>query len=151
MSMFDLVSPNTSSIQQILRDNGSRITPQRESILEVFFQYQDDHLSAEDIFKILKKDTRLSISLATVYRTINTLMELGILREIDLGQEHKHYELAHEEDSHYHIICTNCDHHKTIEFHSAEIDNLANKIAQQYNVEVSNIELKIIGLCKDAI
>jgi Fur family transcriptional regulator, ferric uptake regulator len=136
-------------VHQMLRKNGSRVTPQREYVLEVFLKYKDDHLSAEDVYALLQRSGNTQISLATVYRTLKTLHELHILREVDLAQDHKHYELADEKAGHHHIICTNCDHHSTIEFESEEVNQLATAIAAQYNISVQQVELKIIGICND--
>ncbi|MDX1918970.1 MAG: Fur family transcriptional regulator [Candidatus Caenarcaniphilales bacterium] len=136
-------------IYERLRLQGSRITPQREYVLDVFFKTgQGCHLSVEDIFRILNKKNKINISLATVYRTVKTLYELGILREIDLAEGHKHYELAsQDEDHHHHIVCLNCNN--TIEFSSSEINELAMQIAKKYNIEVRDVELKIYGNCPD--
>ncbi len=138
------------SIQEIhekLRKNGARLTPQREYILDVFFKSERGfHLSVEDIHRVLTKKNHLNISLATVYRTVKTLYGIGILREVDLAEGHKHYELASDhEDPHHHIVCMNCN--TTIEFFNDEINKLARQIASDHDVEVMDVELKIYGKC----
>lgn len=136
-----------SRIHQLLRESGSRITPQREYVLEIFLNNMDDHLSAEDVYFILQKQNNTSISLATVYRTLKVLHKLGVLREIDLGQDHKHYEIADQNSSHHHIICQDCDHHNAIEFQSDEINAIVSKIAQEYNFQIKDVDLRITGKC----
>lgn len=132
----------------LLRQNNLRVTPQREYVLEIFLDNLHDHLSAEDIYNKLQHNNQMQISLATVYRTVRTLYKVGVLREIDLGQDHKHYELTYEnKQPHHHIICLNCDHHNTIEFESPEINALASSIADKYNIDIKDIELRITGHC----
>jgi Fur family ferric uptake transcriptional regulator len=136
-------------IHRMLKDKGARLTPQREYILDVFFKNENGfHLSVEDIHKILTKKNKLNVSLATVYRTVKTLYLMGILREVDLAEGHKHYELSSSEDEHHHhIVCMNCN--KTIEFFNEEVNRLAKEIAKMHNVEVKDVELKIFGNCTD--
>ncbi len=142
----DKKSLSLSEIHDKLRLSGARITAQREYILDVFFKLgQDCHLSVEDIYRILLRQDKGSISLATVYRTVKTLYGLGILREIDLAEGHKHYELSSTNDHHHHIICLNCN--ETIEFSDRAVNDLAQKIAEQFSVEVQDVELKIYGKC----
>ncbi|MDX1920740.1 MAG: transcriptional repressor [Candidatus Caenarcaniphilales bacterium] len=136
-------------IHQVLKRHGARLTPQREYILDVFFKAdQGFHLSVEDIHKLLNRSSNLNVSLATVYRTVKTLYSMGILREVDLAEGHKHYELASNQDNHHHhIVCLNCN--KTIEFYDEEVNKLAQEIAKKYNVEIQDLELKIYGKCLD--
>jgi Fur family ferric uptake transcriptional regulator len=117
--------------------------------LDVFFKSdQGFHLSVEDIHRVLTRKNNLNISLATVYRTVKTLYVMGILREVDLAEGHKHYELASgHDDPHHHIVCLNCN--TTIEFSNDEINRLAKEIAAKHNVEVFDVELKIFGKCLD--
>lgn len=137
-----------SEIHRRLKENGSRVTAQREYILDVFFQHSKGrHLSVEDIHRLIQKHYDANVSLATIYRTVKTLYALGILREIDLAEDHKHYELALPNQHHHHIVCLNCNH--TIEFDSEEINQLAREIAKKYNIEVKDVELKIVGNCLD--
>jgi len=134
-------------IHKILKQKGSRLTPQREYILDVFFKSAKGfHLSVEDIHKaLLKRPNATSVSLATVYRTVKVLYLMGILREVDLAEGHKHYELASSQDHHHHIVCLNCN--KTIEFFNEEVNKLAREIAKAHDVEVQDVELKIFGKC----
>ncbi len=151
--MLSNVNPKNSKgyslqeIHEMLKSNGARLTPQREYILDVFFKAEAGfHLSVEDIHKLLVKKNNTNTSLATVYRTVKALYGMGILREVDLAEGHKHYELAAgHEDPHHHIVCLNCN--KTIEFFSDEINRLAQKIAIEHDVEILDVELKIFAKC----
>jgi Fur family ferric uptake transcriptional regulator len=130
-----------------LRSKGFRVTPQRELIMRIFQDKGDKHLSAEDVFDILSNKGE-QISLATTYRTLRMLVEMGILRELDLAESHKHYELLDPNAApHHHIICLNCN--KTIEFEDEEINRLGEMIAKKYNIEVVDMQFQIFANCLD--
>lgn len=130
-----------------LRSKGFRVTPQRELIMRIFQDKGDKHLSAEDVFEILTNKGE-QISLATTYRTLRMLVEMGILRELDLAESHKHYELLDPNAApHHHIICLNCN--KTIEFEDEEINRLGEMIAKKYNIEVVDMQFQIFANCLD--
>lgn len=132
-----------------LRAQGFRVTPQREKILDIFYTLPEgEHLSAEELYQMLRDDDA-DISLATSYRTLKLLVSLGVLRELDFSEDHKHYEWARNPDSpHHHIICVDCG--KTAEFESPEILLLARKIATEKNLVVTDVQLKIFAKCADA-
>ena len=76
-----------------LNARGYRSTPQRQKILSIFQTLtQGNHLSAEDLHDLLKGEGE-RISLSTVYRTLHLLVYMGLLRELELAEGHKHYEL----------------------------------------------------------
>ncbi|MBY0404732.1 MAG: transcriptional repressor, partial [Cyanobacteria bacterium] len=93
-------------LSQNLREKGFRLTPQREKIIDIFFYLAEgEHLSAEDLHLMLREENS-DISLATSYRTLKLLASIGVLRELDFAEDHKHYELIRNpEDPHHHIIC----------------------------------------------
>lgn len=136
-----------SQILENLRAKGYRITPQREQILEFFHEFQDGaHLSAEDLYEILKSKN-IKISLATLYRTLKFLSLNGLLRELDFGEDHKHYELASVSNHHHHLICVKCG--LTIEFNNQDIVDIANITAvKTHNFLVTDHQFKIFGFCE---
>src|SRR5262249_53553452 len=81
------------ALSDLLRAKGFRLTPQREKILDIFYELPaGEHLSAEELQEHLQKESS-DISLATSYRTLKLLASLGVLRELDFAEQHKHYEL----------------------------------------------------------
>lgn len=135
----------TEEVLQNLRDQGYRITPQRETVLRIFQESGDKHLSAEDIFEILQKKGE-AISLATTYRTLRILVKMNVLRELDFAETHKHYELIDADTPpHHHIICLNCN--KTIEFEDEMINELGKRIAEKYGVEIVDMQFQIFANC----
>lgn len=130
-----------------LRKRGHRVTAQRELILQIFRDLpHGQHLSAEDLHgKLLALGS--SVSLATAYRTLKLLTSMGLLRELDFAEGHKHYELKQDDLPHQHIICTGCN--KTLEFEDHFLEEAGQKIGARYNFEVVDAQFKIFGLCPD--
>jgi Fur family ferric uptake transcriptional regulator len=130
----------------ILRNKGFRLTPQREKILDIFFDLPEgEHLSAEDLQKHLHGDTP-EISLATSYRTLKLLASLGVLRELDFAEDHKHYELARNPQSpHHHMICLECG--RTEEFESEEIIRLSQALSKELGFRIVDVQLKLFAVC----
>lgn len=143
----DNSSDNTKeAIIKELRDKGFRLTPQREKLLEIFYNMPEgEHLSADELFQLVQKEAS-DISLATLYRTLKLLVSMGVVRELDFSEDHKHYELIRDPESpHHHIICVDCG--KTAEFESPEVIALAEKIAKEKNLELIDVQLKIFANC----
>ena len=128
-----------------LRKKGHRITAQRETILAIFREQEHGtHLSAEELYSILK-ERGSNVSLATTYRTLKLLSQLGLLRELDFAEGHKHYELKQDNVPHQHIICLGCN--TTLEFEDHFLEEAGQKIDSRYNFDVIDAQLKIFGMC----
>ena len=81
------------SLKAKLKQQGFRLTPQRQTILQIFQTLpQGQHLSAEELHRLLE-EKKQAISLATIYRTLKLMARMGILRELELAEGHKHYDL----------------------------------------------------------
>jgi|GEM_PF-316823 len=128
-----------------LRKRGHRVTAQRETILQIFReQPHGEHLSAEELHaKLVGKGS--NVSLATAYRTLKLLSSIGLLRELDFAEGHKHYELKQDTLPHQHIICTGCN--MTLEFEDHFLEEAGQKIGKRYNFEVIDAQFKIFGQC----
>lgn len=120
-----------------LRSSGRRLTPERELLLRII--EQNAHLDAEEIYRIAQKE-RPQIGLATVYRTLTLLKEMGIVRATDLGENHFHYEVRHGE--HIHLVCSNCGRIKDIPVPAAVF-----KAAKSEKFDVSRTHFEMFGLC----
>lgn len=141
------ITQTRAELSEILRKKGFRLTPQREKILDIFYELPEgEHLSAEELQKILRLN-HSDISLATSYRTLKLLASVGVLRELDFAEDHKHYELARNPKSpHHHIICLECG--TTEEFESEEIMQFAEAIAKERGFDIVDVQLKLFALCK---
>lgn len=133
------------SVYDSLRKKGHRITAQRETILSIFREQEHGtHLSAEELYSILVQRSS-NVSLATTYRTLKLLSQLGLLRELDFAEGHKHYELKQDNLPHQHIICLSCN--KTLEFEDHFLEEAGQKIGARHNFEVIDAQFKIFGMC----
>ena len=144
---------NEFSIEDLkkrLQEKDYKMTEQRREILQVFLdQPADHHLSAEDVHGILRGN-KAEIGLATVYRSLELLGNLGILQKIDFGDGCSRYELnTNDPDTHrhHHLICMKC--HKVIEFDEDKLDELEAEIANKSGFKILNHEVKFFGFCKE--
>lgn len=96
-------------IQQRLAAHRYKLTTQREATVQVLLENQQEHLSAEDVYLLVKKKTP-EIGLATVYRTLELLSDLKILHKINFGDGVTRYEFQDEnaEHHHHHLLCLQC-------------------------------------------
>lgn len=127
-----------------LRRQGYRLTAQRERVLKLFCRLpKGTHLSAEELHLALSEQAD-SISLATAYRTLKLLASMGLLRELDLAEGHKHYEL-NTSAAHHHLVCTACG--ATQEFDGPELDAIGQRMAQEHGFAILDIQFQILGIC----
>jgi Fur family transcriptional regulator, ferric uptake regulator len=135
-----------TSLKAELNDKGWRLTPQRETILQVFQNLSEGkHLSAEELHDTLAEQGN-PISLSTIYRTVKLMARMGILRELELAEGHKHYELNQPYPyHHHHLICVRCN--KTIEFRSDAILKVGSKTAQKEGFHLLDCQLLIHAVC----
>ena len=135
-----------TSLKAELNERGWRLTPQRETILQIFQDLpRGKHLSAEELYNVLQeKDS--PISLSTIYRTLKLMARMGILRELELAEGHKHYELNQPyPHHHHHLICVRCN--KTIEFKNDSILKTGTKTAHKEGYHLLDCQLTIHAIC----
>ena len=131
-----------------LYERGYKMTPQRKEILQIFVDHPE-HLSAEDVYGLLR-EKESEIGLATVYRALDLLSNLGILVQIDFGDGCARYELNTADPNvhhHHHLICVKCK--KVIEFDEDLLDELEEVISRKSGDKILNHEVKFFGYCKD--
>ena len=129
-------------LHKALRAGGKRLTPQRRLILSVL-QESDEHLDAEMLYDRVRA-REPDVSLATVYRTLAVLQELGLVEAHRLGQDHGHYEATHDVP-HYHFTCLSCS--EVIEFDSPLVAQIEQALCAQKGVQVVESLLHVSGYC----
>ncbi len=129
-----------------LKEKGYKLTPQRRAIVNIIIDNEGNHLTVEELYDEVKKECP-EIGLATVYRTVQLLEELGVICKISLNDGCNRYELIHEYEhhQHHHLICTECG--KIIEVEVDLLDNLEHSIEEKYNFFVKDHSVKFFGLC----
>lgn len=127
-----------------LRAIGKRVTAQRRLLLDVLAA-ADGHLDASELYdRARERDPRLS--LATVYRTLNTLVESGLVRQLHLAGERHHYELDRQ-DRHAHLVCAACG--RIWEVDSADLSQAAKEAGREFGFQVASARVEMIGLCAE--
>jgi Fur family transcriptional regulator, ferric uptake regulator len=136
----------SNSLKAELNERGWRLTPQREVILNVFQNLaKNRHLSAEDLYNLLQEEGD-PISLSTIYRTVKLMARMGILRELEFAEGHKHYELNQPyPHHHHHLICVKCN--KTIEFKNEPVLKIGTKTAEKEGFHLLDCQLLIHAVC----
>jgi Fur family ferric uptake transcriptional regulator len=135
---------NKIAIKDKVRLLGLKLTKQREAICEVFFA-QEGHKSAEEILQHARA-LDANVSLATVYRTLKILQELGFVSAHNF-QGQALFEPRFDDEHHDHLICTQCG--KIVEFVNLEIEKLQLRIAKAHGFSITDHKMEIYGLCKD--
>lgn len=137
--------------KKILKNKGLKVTNQRVLVLEALSAGKDKHLTAEEIYEIVKTDCP-EIGLATVYRTIQLLSELRLVDRVNLDDGFVRYEIGNDnEDStkhhHHHLICRGCG--KVISFQDDLLEELEDKITKTTGFQIIDHEVKLYGYCKE--
>jgi len=130
------------SSNEMLRKKGYRLTPQRHMILSVI-QEADEHLSIDQILERVQERNPY-VSLSTIYRTLELLRELGLVRENHLPGEQPHYETA-ESTEHHHLVCRRC--RTIIHLEDNLLGNLHEQVQQQHAFHGLTLDLVAAGYC----
>jgi Fur family ferric uptake transcriptional regulator len=132
--------------EEYLQSRGKRITQQRRTLVDHIFE-RHDHFDADELIDTLaSRHADERISRPTVYRTLNELVEAGLLRKMTLGSRAV-YEHDYGYPQHDHLYCQMCD--KLIEFSSNELQELRDAVAREHNFRVTGHRLIITGVCQD--
>jgi len=136
--------------KDMLKEKGYKLTPQRRAIVDIIIKNEGEHLTTEEIYNLVKKECP-EIGLATVYRTVMLLDDIGILTRLDLGDGCNRYELVHEEENHHHhhLICNECG--KVIEVEDDLLDSLEDGIQSKYKFKIKNHSVKFYGICDECL
>ncbi len=128
-----------------LTPTGGKRSSKREQIVNVFLR-QEGHLSADDLVDLIRKDDH-RISRATVYRTLQWMVDAGIARKVDFGEGRFRFEHSYRQPRHFHLICTTC--HRSFEFLSSDIEGLVEEVAAARSFAASQSVVQIYGACEE--
>lgn len=147
------MSVNQDEFKQILKGKGLKVTTQRIAVLKVLSAFDDKHLTAEEIYELVRVDYP-EIGLATVYRTIQLLLELKLIDSIQLGDGYVRYEYGHSDGGqnkhhHHHLVCLTCG--KVVSFEDDLLERLEEKIEEKTSFRVIDHDVKLYGYCKDCL
>ena len=152
MSEFALESVEVSSsprdrFVEYLQSKGKRVTQQRLQLVDhIYTQHKEDHFDADLLMAAIGDLKRQGLSRATVYRTLDEMVEAGLLRAMSLSGRTV-YELDYGYPQHDHLYCQQCE--KLIEFHSEELKAIREAVAREHEFRVTGHRLIINGICSD--
>ena len=134
------------------RGYGYRLTLPRQAILDVLGR-TSEHLSAEDIYMEVHKFYPAT-GLTTVYRTLELLVQTGIIFKFDFGDGKARYELSEGPKSighHHHLVCTGCrrivDYTDFIDEEIELLKQTEKGLSEKYNFKITNHLIQFYGLC----
>lgn len=134
----------SKTLEELCAEKGMRMTDQRRVIARIL-QESDDHPDVEELYRrSTKVDPRISIS--TVYRTVKLFEDEGIIEKHDFRDGRFRYETVPEEH-HDHMIDVSTG--TVIEFHSAEIEALQERIAREHGFRLVGHRLELYGIPLD--
>jgi Fur family ferric uptake transcriptional regulator len=129
--------------ETFLRTKKLKLTGERMAILASIFQ-RDSHFDAETLHAELRQEGG-DISRATVYRTLDLLVQSGLVRKNSLGASHANYEAVRGDEHHDHLICLNCN--QVVEFLRPDMEDLQERICTDHGFKLVHHSLQIFGLC----
>ena len=127
-----------------LKKAGLKITLPRLKILDILQQPENQHISAEDVYKILIEHDE-DIGLATVYRVLNQFDDAGILNRHHFEGGKSVFEISHKKH-HDHLVCLKCG--KVIEFEDDVIERRQEEVAERHNMKLTHHSLHLHVECK---
>jgi Fur family ferric uptake transcriptional regulator len=128
-----------------LREHNLPVTAQRLAIAEVLLT-SHRHLSAEEVAQEVGARGK-AVGTATVYRTLDTLLESGLVVERDFGEGFRRFEPARDIPHHEHLVCTQCG--KVEEFRDERLERMTTIVAESRGFARQRHRLVIHGVCRD--
>jgi Fur family transcriptional regulator, ferric uptake regulator len=128
-----------------LKPAGGKRSSKREQIVNVFLR-QEGHLSADDLVDLIRHEDH-RISRATVYRTLQWMVDAGIARKVDFGEGRFRFEHSYRQPRHFHLICKTCN--RSFEFLSSDIEGLIEEIAAARGFTAAQSVVQIYGTCEE--
>jgi Fur family transcriptional regulator, ferric uptake regulator len=128
-----------------LKSEKNRITPERFEVLDAALDYEG-HFGADDLY-ILMKNQRSRVSRATVYKTLELLVQCDLISKRNFGDNMTRYESSYKRQNHDHLICMDCG--RIVEFVNAQIRDIPEKITNELGFDIESYSFNIFARCKN--
>jgi Fur family ferric uptake transcriptional regulator len=123
-----------------------RLTPQRERVLETFASHPGESLSAEDVERLVRIESPLRVGLATIYRTLEILVQLEVLERVTAGDGRARYRVNHDAvHAHHELVCIRCGQVEPLGANL--LDGVEERLLAERGFRVVDHEIKFYGIC----
>jgi Fur family ferric uptake transcriptional regulator len=136
--------PSATEFVERLRPAGGRRSTKRDIIVNVFLR-QEGHISADTLVDAVRREDG-RISRATIYRTLQWMVDAGMARRVDFGDGKFRFEHSYRHPRHFHLICKSCD--QSFEFLSSDVETVIEEVAAARHFVPRQSVLQIYGTCE---
>jgi Fur family ferric uptake transcriptional regulator len=131
--------------RNFLKSGKNRITPERFEVLDAALDFEG-HFGADDLY-IVMKNLNSRVSRATVYKTLELLVQCDLLTKRHFGENLTRYESGFKRQVHDHLICMDCG--RIVEFSDARVKKLPEKISDELEFNFESYSFNIFARCRD--
>jgi Fur family ferric uptake transcriptional regulator len=132
-------------LREFLKKGENRITPERFEVMDSALEY-DGHFGADDLYVIMKNN-KSRVSRATVYKTLELLVQCDLLSKRNFGDNMTRYESSFKRQSHDHLICMDCG--RIVEFTNSALENIPKELSKNLGFKFENYSFNIFARCKN--
>lgn len=125
--------------ENLLRENGLKVTPQRLCILSLMDK--QGHIGVDELYLQIK-DQFASISLATLYKNVNAMMALSVITEVKIPKQKSRFEIAKE--AHGHLLCQECGEFRDVELN---LEKIVDDVFEKSSYKLLETSLVLSGVC----
>jgi Fur family transcriptional regulator, ferric uptake regulator len=136
-------TPAREAFERYLKKENYRITPERFTILDAVME-SEGHFDADELFLTLKQEGK-KVSRATVYNTLELLLDGGLISKYRFGENQSRYEKIHGRGHHHHMICLSCG--DIIEFRNEKLNKMATDICLKHKFKPNTTSFQVYGTC----